>query len=113
MSASKLPPSIPTHIPTLTTKPYKVSLEKDLIQSKNAFGMTNSLTRQVTLDKSLLESESILWATFWHEVFHVFLFESGLDNLLKGPVKESLCDAFGTYMTKAMEEGFIKLDRVK
>ena len=99
-----LPSSLPSTVPALLT-PYSVTLRDDLVSSSNVLGTTRYASRSIELDSSL--SPELAWATFWHEFFHVFLFDTGLHNLLKDNLQEAFCDAFGSFMTKAQKEGWL------
>lgn len=63
-------------------------------------------SRQIQIDTS--QDPEAQRQAFWHEVMHLFLWDSGLLNLINNKQEEFLCDAFGSYMAAAMERGYIQ-----
>jgi hypothetical protein len=74
--------------------PLGVSLEDRL--EDNALGMFTYRPRDIKIDNTGVPA--IQWATFWHEVTHVALFDSGVSNCLNNELEEAVCDAVGTYL---------------
>lgn len=63
--------------------------------------------RRIQLDTEL--SPEALLKTFWHEVAHLVLWDSGVHNNLSAKTEEAVCDAFGTWLAAAQRAGFIKV----
>jgi hypothetical protein len=64
-------------------------------------------TRKIQLDKGLSEEQS--WQTFFHELVHLIIADSGLDELLKPNVEDALCDTIGTYLAASVRNGFLSI----
>jgi len=79
-----------------------------MLANADLAGITDHGIKEVLIDPCE-ETEKIRFQVFWHEFFHVFLFETGLHNLLSDKEEETFCDAFGAYLTKLMEQGFLQV----
>lgn len=59
-------------------------------------------------------SKEMIWPTFWHEVTHVALYDSGVENSLSVKELEGVCDAMGTYLAAMQRAGMLRVvDRKK
>lgn len=83
-----------------------MTLDPDLIETEDCFGKTKFAHREIVIQSGMKPETS--WVTLWHEAFHVFLFDSGLSNHLNLEVQETFCDAFGLWMTSAMQQGYLE-----
>jgi hypothetical protein len=63
---------------------------------EGAMGMFTYRSREITLDQS--NGVANMWTTFWHEIIHVALYDSGVSNGLQHDAEEAICDAVGTYL---------------
>lgn len=104
---SSLPDNLPKEAFTLLGA-APVSLDGTLLTEEERFGETCLLERKIRIDATL--SPTMAWKTYWHEVMHLVLEDSGAGRLDLDPKhEEALCDALGTYMTAAMKAGFISV----
>lgn len=104
---SRLPKELPT---TLATQlgPLSVGyLSEEESARLEAMGYFSHLKRTVdVLDSLPLEQK---WQTFWHEVLHVALWDSGANNVLESRAQELVCDAVGTFLTQMMLAGQLRV----
>lgn len=105
MPSFKLPMVLPKSVPS-PLGPVPVLIDPDLLDEGN-LGEFNKLDRTITVQGELKPETS--WVTFWHELMHLILYDSGVQYHLSPPAQETLCDAFGTYMTVAMQKGLIQV----
>lgn len=105
MSASRLPLVLPKVVPSLLG-PVSVVLDPDLMEEGN-FGCWDPTERTITVQAELKPIPS--WVTLWHETMHMLLADSGLANQMCSATQEALCDSFGTFMTQAMQKGFVSV----
>lgn len=76
--------------------PVKVILTKENIkyESDDCWGLYDSEHRTITLDAKAAPRQR--WATFFHELTHVAILDSGLGNGLNSALHEAICDAVST-----------------
>lgn len=72
---------------------------------KDNFGKTEFKPRLIKLHKD--QHPATAWATYWHEVVHLALFDAG--TKLTPRDEERVCDALGTYLAAAVRSGFLKV----
>jgi hypothetical protein len=83
--------------------PYEVSFVKGLAKKKGCAGITSVVEYTIKLDKGLIEYPKSLEATFWHEIGHAFVHESGLCEILKKQSSEMFCQNFQAFMMGSMK----------
>lgn len=88
MTYPKLPHSVMTML-----GPVPVRLVKDW-KDESAWGMWHRDRRTIEIDAR--QTPELQWSTFFHEVTHCALDDSGLANILTEPQQEALCDAMAT-----------------
>jgi hypothetical protein len=76
---------------------------------ENTLGEISFKERRIRLDVELTPEAEL--KTFWHEVAHLVLWDSGVHNLLSAKLEENICDAFGTYLAAAAQAGFITVKK--
>jgi hypothetical protein len=84
-------------------------VDEDIPHDKQLFGRHKSAARVIEVSSDLSSVEE--WKTLWHEVGHLVLFDCGTTNLLTEKQEESVCDAFGTFLTGMMLAGRLSLTR--
>lgn len=88
--------------------PLKVTLSDTLASEGDVLGLCRYNERELLIDHN--QPPISKWATFWHENFHMFLYDTGLHNQLASEEdEETFCDAFGTYMTGVMLQGYLEV----
>lgn len=71
------------------------------------FGLFDPNERRVAIHPTT--SQESEWLTYWHEVTHVALFDSGCRNILTREQEETICDSLGTYLSAMMQAGMLKV----
>lgn len=75
--------------------PFTVSLvERPMMDNRAVMGLWDGLKRHIEIDKTMPVAQQ--WLTFFHELTHVGLADSGLDELLSHEETEAVCDAVAT-----------------
>jgi hypothetical protein len=74
-------------------------------QIDNAYGSVDYVKRAITIAPGMLPATQ--WHTLAHEMMHVMLHESGIEELLDEPHQEMVCTAFGQYLAGAIGAGFL------
>lgn len=64
------------------------------VDDKRCWGTYTDSERVIRVDSST--SDEYRWKIFYHELFHAFVIDAGLANLLTYEMHEALCDAIGT-----------------
>lgn len=74
----------------------KVITTKDNIKHENAecWGLYDPEMRTITIDMKAAPRQR--WLTFFHELTHVALIDSGLNNGMSDALHEAICDAVAT-----------------
>jgi hypothetical protein len=103
-------PRIPSAVWS-TLGPIPVVKKKGLAENDNAYGMFNGQNRQVSLDAENIPSVNA--QTFFHELTHVALWDSGVHYTLTHEQTESICDAVGTYFGGMMLAGCLTIKAPK
>jgi hypothetical protein len=91
MAALRLPSSIWSSL-----GPVPVVKKKGLVKKKDALGMWDGRRREIHLE--LENIPAVDASTFFHEMTHVALWDSGVQNSLTLEQIESVCDALGQYL---------------
>lgn len=60
----------------------------------HCWGLWLAPERRIKIEKNAKREH--MWGTFYHELVHAALDDSGLSNLLTEPQQEALCDAMST-----------------
>jgi len=89
--------------------PIPVSVKS--LHDEDAWGLFHMGDRRIALHKDA--SRDTQYATLFHEITEVILWDSGLHNVLPAPLKEAVCDAVGTYFASALAAGYLKLSTPK
>ena len=98
----------PAHVYS-THGPVEVKWRKEL--EGGALGLCHQSERYIEICSD--GAPETLRVTLWHEVMELILWDSGLHYLIKGNVKEALCDAVGSYMAAAERSGALTLKEIK
>lgn len=69
--------------------------KKGLVKKQQAMGMFSGRKREVHLESENIPSVDA--QTFFHELTHVALWDSGVQNALTHEQIEAVCDAVGSY----------------
>lgn len=95
MAVRKRWPSIP-RVVMMPGGPVSVVLTRKPIRHENAecWGLYDIERRTITIDVKAEPSQR--WRTFYHELTHVAVIDSGLANNLRDKIHEALCDAMAT-----------------
>lgn len=91
--------------------PIPVVKKKGLVENDDAFGMFSGQKRQVSLDAENIPSLNA--QTLFHELTHVALWDSGIQNTLTHEQTESICDAIGAYFGGMMLAGCLTIKAPK
>lgn len=91
--------------------PIPVSVEADLLTEEELFGEADLAQRSIRLDGTMTPART--WQTLWHEIGHVILLDSGMSNGLTPEAEEAIVTAFSTYLTAAMQAGFVRVAEQK
>lgn len=75
--------------------PVQVIKTKGLVQDHEALGMFKGREREVHLE--LENNLTVDTQTFFHELTHIALWDSGVQNSLSADQIEAVCDAVGSY----------------
>jgi Zn-dependent peptidase ImmA (M78 family) len=88
-------PSIPRKV-MMPGGPVVVVLTRRTIRHENSecWGLYDIERRTITIDVKAEPRQR--WRTFYHELTHVAVIDSGLANSLRDNVHEALCDAMAT-----------------
>lgn len=71
----------------------------DINAEPSTVGLATFHTRTIQLRQ--LSDPQVMWTTFWHEVFHFALYDSGLHNRISEKEQEQLCDLVGAAIGRA------------
>ena len=76
--------------------PVRVSIVKSVpkLDGHECWGLYDSATRRIRLLRSLPLKQK--WRILFHELVHVALIDSGLDNGIEDRLHEAICDAVAT-----------------
>ena len=87
-------PAIPATVETLGGTVDVIIVPK-LVNSANepCWGLWDPVARSITLER---RPPRVMWATYYHELCHAMLDDSGIANLFSDDMKEVLCDALAT-----------------
>lgn len=96
MSARKLPP-VPAAIAS-RFGPVPVTIEAGLEERRDALGLFEPKRRHVTLEADVCELTR--WQTFFHEEFHVALWDGG--SQLGKEQEEFVCDLYAALRVAEM-----------
>jgi hypothetical protein len=88
--------------------PLPVTVVDDLAESAQAWGQFTAGERSIQLAGAASSPTNRL-QTLCHELVHLALWDSGIHNLLTHEVEEAICDAVGSYLSGAIQAGYIKL----
>jgi hypothetical protein len=88
--------------------PLPVTVVDDLAETQRAWGQFAMGERSIQLEGAAACSAHRL-QTLCHEIVHLALWDSGVHNLLDSKLEEAVCDAVGSYLSGAIQAGFIKL----
>lgn len=95
-----IPPTAFSHL-----GPLPVCLLDGMADREGALGKWQEGERRILLDPKTQQVAQ--WATFWHEIGHVVMWDGAVSQQLSIKQQEAVCDALGTYMAAAMQAGFI------
>lgn len=91
--AKKLPP-LPKTV-NAPGGPIRVEMVTPIyVDDKRCWGIYRDSDRLIQVDATL--SGDYMWKVYYHELFHAFVIDAGLANLLSYEMHEALCDAIGT-----------------
>jgi hypothetical protein len=110
MRKSKLTlPPIPSRAYSILD-PWQVKVTA-IPTTEHAAGMCTYTARQISVD-----SEYTLmgqWQIFAHELFHMIMYEAGIDTGVEEKTQELVCDAFGTWFAGAIKAGYLAINEAK
>lgn len=98
----KIPSEIYSHL-----GPVPVIPVENLAKNDEAHGKAKFLERIIQIEPK--QTASAAWQTFFHEMTHYILWDSGLQNVLEDKQVEAVCDAVGTYLAASQEAGYLKV----
>jgi Zn-dependent peptidase ImmA (M78 family) len=84
---------------------------RNKIRNGNPFGMFWYGMREIEVHTK--QSEASQLATLAHEMVHVALYDSGVEEGLNENALEAVCNAVGTYIAGAVQAGYIVLKTPK
>ena len=98
MTAKRYPP-IPKFVRCLGGRvPVKIVSKKEMAKysdpGEELFGYFHESHRFILIARHLKPSER--WRVLWHEISHIALWDSGIQNGLEGKLEEAICDAFAS-----------------
>lgn len=97
----KLPAKLPRKVFSLCGAiTVRLLSQKD---AESLFGRTSYTDRTIEVAPGLTPEMS--WLTFWHEVVHNMLFDTGVANVLDEKQTEAVCDAVGQSLMSMMRAG--------
>jgi pyrroline-5-carboxylate reductase len=76
----------------------KVTRKAKLMETQQAFGMFNWVTREIQIDKALALQPA--WMTLFHETLHVIMMDAGIQ--MDEVTEERLCDTYAAYRVAEM-----------
>lgn len=77
----------------------------DSLQNGNgqsALGGFHTIRRTIYIRRDVLENPRLAWLVLLHEQVHVFLFDSGIANLIPPDVAQAIADASAAYRVQEM-----------
>jgi hypothetical protein len=98
----KLPKEVFSHL-----GPIPVAVVPRVKDKGNPWGMFWYGERRIDLLSK--QTDASLLATLGHEMAHVALYDSGVEEGLAEDALEAICNAFGTYIAAAVRAGYITL----
>lgn len=93
--ADTLPP-IPKSVPSLLG-PVAVSIVADIPSpepDRTRFGEWSYIERRIRIKRDI--PLIVQWATLYHEIMHMWLEDTGVNNGMDAELVERICDAAGT-----------------
>jgi hypothetical protein len=105
-------PFIPSRFPTLLGDIPVTRSKANLKDSEGLIGKARLYSERSIQIASGVDP-MVASQTFWHEVFHLFLSDSGLKNFIPSKVEEALCDSFGVFMANAQRSGAVHLTGIE
>lgn len=88
--------------------PVPVRLLKGLVKEHEMFGVWRGVEREIAIDKDIVLAKKL--ATLGHEMHHVAMTDSGVDEMFTERQAEAAANAFGIYFAAAVMSGYIKLN---
>lgn len=88
--------------------PYKLTCVPSLPDDDG--GIFDALQNEIKV--SMKYPHNSIISTFYHELGHVFLEQTGLHNLLKKKQEEAFCDAFGYWMARFISDNYYVLPKM-
>jgi hypothetical protein len=76
----------------------KVTRKAKLMETQQAFGMFNWVTREIWIEKSLALQPA--WMTLFHETLHVIMMDAGIS--MDEVTEERLCDTYASFRVAEM-----------
>lgn len=80
-----------------------VFLDQKIDYTESAMGLIEGRQRRITISPN--QTDIAGWATLFHEMTHLAMWDSGVHNTLTKDQAEAVCDALGTYLAAAMQAG--------
>lgn len=96
-------PKLPVEAFSLIGPVLVTSLDAIRAEKEELYGRFLPAERRIEISPGM--TREIEWATYWHEVAHIILTDSGANNSLDERQVEAVCDAVGTYLTAMMLAG--------
>lgn len=87
-------PKLPTTVEMPGGRITVQTVEPFEVEGQKCWGTWDQTTRTIRVDKTM--PQSFQWNVYFHELAHVAIMDSGIDNLFSLEVHEALCDALAT-----------------
>lgn len=95
------PPPLPPLPDSVWSVYGPIKVNRDSVKGEPlTIGMFMYLTRTLTIHPKL--DPATAWATLYHELCHIAVYDGGQSDVLKADQEEKVCDAVAMYQTGAL-----------